>query len=246
LSYWSESYTASTTATVWVKALNGSSSFNMYYGKTGTATTANGDNTFEFFDDFSGTSLNGAKWTTVGSPTMSVSGGSLLFQQTGSSQYIYSTGLTFGDNYSIKIRQKVNAWAGSPNYKASVFVGFGNRTSPVSTSSFGALTYSAGTSANFFASAANGSAQTGTGITTDTAGWRNDELIRNPTSYKWINNLTDVNSITANLPSGALPVEIGSSYYDTGTEWKNYIDWIFVRKYSATEPTPSFGVEQAI
>jgi prepilin-type N-terminal cleavage/methylation domain-containing protein len=74
LSYWIESFTASTTATVWVKALNGSTAFNMYYGKTGTTTTANGETTFLFFDHFTSpaATYDTAKWN-VGGGTISVS-----------------------------------------------------------------------------------------------------------------------------------------------------------------------------
>jgi prepilin-type N-terminal cleavage/methylation domain-containing protein len=107
LNYWIESYTASTTATVWVKALNGSSSFNMYYGKTGTATTANGDNTFEFFDEFnSGSSLNLTKWNATSSTT-SISSGIMTITGAGATPYI-STISTWGPGYANRMRWKQN------------------------------------------------------------------------------------------------------------------------------------------
>jgi len=40
---------------------------NCYYGKSDATTTSNGDNTFPFFDDFLGTSLDPAKWGSVDS-----------------------------------------------------------------------------------------------------------------------------------------------------------------------------------
>jgi prepilin-type N-terminal cleavage/methylation domain-containing protein len=72
LSYWIETNPVATPAIVWVNLANGvsagGSTINMYYG-TQTAAASNGDNTFSFFDDFPGTSLDTTnKWTlTTGS-----------------------------------------------------------------------------------------------------------------------------------------------------------------------------------
>jgi hypothetical protein len=77
LDYWIESITGTTPnqlATVWVE--NGatpSTTCYMYYGKADATAVSNGDNTFIFFDDFPGSSLNTSKWTSGG--TVSVSGG---------------------------------------------------------------------------------------------------------------------------------------------------------------------------
>ena len=64
LSYWIESYTASSTAKVWVKvpsiAAGGTTTLYMYYGNTQASSASNGPNTFIFFDDFSG---DLSKWT---------------------------------------------------------------------------------------------------------------------------------------------------------------------------------------
>ena len=58
LSYWIESYMASTSAQVWVKvpsiAASGTTTIYMYYGSATATSTSNGSNTFVFFDDFSG------------------------------------------------------------------------------------------------------------------------------------------------------------------------------------------------
>jgi type II secretion system protein G len=110
LNYWIESYTASTAATVWVKALNGSSSFNMYYGKTGTTTTANGDNTFEFFDDFSGSSLNLAKWT-GGTDAANVGSGILTYSSS-VAKVIYSVNaFSISNSFALRSRTQMTTTA---------------------------------------------------------------------------------------------------------------------------------------
>lgn len=56
LNYWLESKTDSTSAIYWVKvpsiAASSSKTIYMYYGNSGASSASNGDNTFEYFDDF--------------------------------------------------------------------------------------------------------------------------------------------------------------------------------------------------
>jgi YD repeat-containing protein len=68
LDYWIESITGTTPnqlATVWIKFDSigtGATTFYMYYGKSDATAYSNGDNTFIFFDDFPGTTINTNKW----------------------------------------------------------------------------------------------------------------------------------------------------------------------------------------
>ena len=79
LPYWIESYTASSSALVWVKVptipASGTTTIYMYYGNPSAVNAGNGTATMEFFDDFSGNSLNTAKWNenAVNQVTSSVS-----------------------------------------------------------------------------------------------------------------------------------------------------------------------------
>ena len=69
LPHWIESVEGATPnqlATVWVKFDSigaTSTAFFMYYGNAAAADIGDGDEVFEFFDDFSGASLDGDKWT---------------------------------------------------------------------------------------------------------------------------------------------------------------------------------------
>jgi hypothetical protein len=73
LDYWVESSVGGSNASVWVELLD---SFNdnstdyifMTYGSPNLTSASNGNNTFDFFDDFSGGNLN--KWSITGSPTI--------------------------------------------------------------------------------------------------------------------------------------------------------------------------------
>ena len=64
LSYWLESKTDSSTATIWVKIpslVSGNNTIYMYYANASVTTASNGDNTFVFFDDFENGNLS--KWS---------------------------------------------------------------------------------------------------------------------------------------------------------------------------------------
>ncbi len=71
LDYWLESDIDSESnrlATFWVEVaddLGSNVDIYVYYGKAGDSDESNGDNTFLFFDDFPGTSIDTAKWQTV-------------------------------------------------------------------------------------------------------------------------------------------------------------------------------------
>lgn len=66
LAYWIESWDyANRSARVWVNVTNlptSVSSMRMWYGNPNATSSSNGDATFEFFDDYEGTSLNLTKW----------------------------------------------------------------------------------------------------------------------------------------------------------------------------------------
>jgi len=76
LSYWIESWASGTSAAIWVKvpALStGETTIYIYYGNpAATTSTANGDDTFIFFDDFTAETIDAAKWIVIGSPTVSI------------------------------------------------------------------------------------------------------------------------------------------------------------------------------
>ncbi|RLJ04578.1 MAG: hypothetical protein DRP18_04535, partial [Candidatus Aenigmatarchaeota archaeon] len=69
--YWIESKVDSDWAYVWIKVpeipANGEATVYMYYGNSDATSESNGDNVFEFFDDFEGTSLDTSKWEVTSS-----------------------------------------------------------------------------------------------------------------------------------------------------------------------------------
>ncbi len=75
LDYWIEDKSEGNWANIWVEINNSIVTTNqthlwMYYGNPSVESNSNGSNTFEFFDNFSGTSLDTATWTATGSATV--------------------------------------------------------------------------------------------------------------------------------------------------------------------------------
>ncbi len=62
--YWIEKKTDGSAATVWIKP-GANNSIRMYYGNSSAASASDGSKVFEFFDDFSGTTISTSKWTEV-------------------------------------------------------------------------------------------------------------------------------------------------------------------------------------
>ena len=81
LDYWLENKTDSSSAKFWIKvpslAASTTTSVFLFYGNSGASSASNGDNTFAFFDDFSGSSVDTAKWTVLDATGITVSGGVL-------------------------------------------------------------------------------------------------------------------------------------------------------------------------
>jgi hypothetical protein len=73
LPYWIETAEDSDYAETWVRIpiipANNETMIRMHYGNPAAENEGNGDETFEFFDDFSGNSLDTSKWYTTGTAT---------------------------------------------------------------------------------------------------------------------------------------------------------------------------------
>jgi len=224
LSYWIEKYDPDAEeAIIWVKVpeipANSEIEIYMYYGNPDVASASDGEATFEFFDDFEGTSLDTNKWDIAsGSPT--VSDGWLNLQGAViHSKFTYLYGA---------MRAKVDvidaSWwdiAGANNgagdllsYRRRIAGGEWHEIRNENTASDNSLTMI-------------------TGIHIVEHTWLPNEakLYRN-------NNLES--TLTTNVPDEAGYVEFISG--DTNPLLR--VDWVFVRKYTSPEPSVSVGAEE--
>ena len=63
--YWMENYTVDVQANFWVNNTYNDTTLYLYYGNESATSTSDGKQTFEIFDDFSGTTRNTSLWTDI-------------------------------------------------------------------------------------------------------------------------------------------------------------------------------------
>jgi len=250
LDYWVESYTASSSATVWVEINSipaGSSTIYMYYGNSAASSAGNGDATFDFFDDFDGTSLNAAKWyvSTSGAGTVTVSGGAVTCNNPNKNTDTALIGIINAANYNLIGGSKsMEFYGGLVNSGVSMPFGFAvfavtPATGYIGISNFG---YSNGLNiANQVWPGSYGVSGAISGYTTSPGRWifYGD----GSTTHVYINGAHT--SYAGAYPSGSVSsITIGPRTSGGRNPNSVTLYWLFIRKRVSSEPTYSIGSEQ--
>jgi hypothetical protein len=120
LDYWMETKVDSNYAIFWVEVADDLSSNNatiyVYYGKSDATTTSNGNNTFAFFDDFPGTSIDTNKWTVDSGIVYTVSNSILEVTDVPANSFDTKTGFHHSgvpSQNSFEVRLKGFSWTQS-------------------------------------------------------------------------------------------------------------------------------------
>ena len=240
LPYWIE-FSDANTAKVWGKYNSIETTdtyFYVYYGKSGDTTTSNGDNTFIFFDDFPGSTLDIAKWDTSGGGSVSVSDG--LCTIIGGDRLILSKTNIFNNNTAARARMQTNRWdttAGMQQFGSQVTADWYNYVQ---------MNY-----CHIYSSHRRhldqAVAATETLLAAATGDWAANtyyinEVIRAATHTRWtVNDVLKVELGTTNYPTAD-----GILYhraYNSGDTMT--VDWTLVRKWADQEPTwGTWGTEE--
>ncbi len=218
----------------------------MYYANASATTASNGDNTFDFFDDFLGSSLDIAKWIVAGSPTVSDSVVSITANENNYKTIISQN--SFGTGTSIRSRIKSGHYISNGEQYERYYTLFQNGTNYIHTifthslSTWqGKYTQSNGTdNATPIQGWTANTWKTIQGWTANT--WKIIEGKRSDTSITWTVNDSNIVVHSANYPTTS--GQCGVGVYGIGNYATMSMDWVVVRKYVATEPISSFGAEQ--
>jgi len=250
LPYWIESITGATPnqlATVWIKFDSigtDATTFYMYYGNSGASAASNGDDTFLFFDDFTGSSLDSDKWDTIGTPTITVSGGELDITQNDNTRGIRTKTATFTRNSSVRYKHKPYALG---DRKGMACTGFGvyNETP---TDWVGVAVYSSATS-TLYGGCSTSSGRASTGEFAASTSYKTLESLWTSASVITLEDGVQKGvTLTTYIPSVSLKLSIGTCTFNSAwnTTNRSIYDWILVRQYLATEPAwGAWGAEEA-
>jgi len=234
LPYWIEDWDVDGTSIIWVKVLySGTSEIIIYYGNPDATAESSGDDTFDFFDDFDDGTIDPAKWQDT----------------TGFSE---SGGYLWGSNTTYRIRSQ-SAWTG--NYILET------RHYSADDAQDG---YQAGGWRGSTSNGYNPLLYSGNRWYT-----RNDGAWHGPTTFTYLDQWIRIKTVAIGASSYATITREsgGSSTHDDsnsglaseyialgqrndnaylGQAYDGKWDWLFVRKYAATEPTGSLGDEESI
>jgi hypothetical protein len=245
LDHWQESKVNSDNAVFWVEVSDDISTnpatIYIYYGSVGQTSASNGANTFPFFDDFSGASLDSTKWTTyITTGSVSLSNGIMtLTGGTASDSSILQKLANFPFfSYNIAVRSlckftvKKDGIIGLRDYGLDgnwiAFYDTINTPSPV-------ISHNKANSANFI-----------------TSNWvegsfRTFEARRISTNSSFYDNGVQVSNspITTLVPTVDLGVWMFSGY-SGGVGAVMQSDWVLVRKFITSEPTHGAWGEEEV
>lgn len=233
LSYWLESATAGA-AVVWVKVASATTEIELLFGNDEATSESSGANVFDFFDDWSGASLDTGKWTKAGTGTATLSSGALDIKTTAQSYTTLQSVSTFSPNVVIEARIKT-AHAGNQTAAVEVF-GSGSIYTGVYQQAQFAIS---GANARFWNSNSSGS---GADMSPAWASgtYKILTLRRKTDGSEWYQDRANLQTLGSNYPTAAKAIWFEVYSYN-GTAAEIFCDWVLVRKYQATEPSCSVG-----
>jgi hypothetical protein len=253
--YWIESYTPSSTAKVWVKvpsiATSPATTFYMYYGNSSAPPASKGDDTFLFFDDFSGTIIDTTKWSKTDAnnfitqnETLNISDGDQHWNT--AAMYTSST-FNKSDGLAIQSKYKTTEVRGTNYYEETVF-GAKDSTTTIDTSAYiyGLFGYAVKSESYFHIVENAGVAYWA--ISGLSAGQQYDvrQIIKtgDGETTQLSQNAGDTwSTLYDSTTAGQSTFKVGITHYQGGDV---LMDNVIVRKYVSSEPTATLGSEVPI
>ncbi len=246
VNFWIEKWnTSSEEAVIWVNVTipaNSQITLGIYFDSTGTETLGNPDKVFDFYDDFSGVSLNTAKWTTNTNQYL-VSNGYIQMWGNWNNLYYINTLKSFVPSVIIE-----GVWrlGGYFLYDTDLTIGLVPTDTTPWLSNSAIYAWYDGYGGIFWVSPYNQknlrvygtySALGGPIYSTD---WQSFQIIYTGTQIQFWDSYTN-SWLTAAVSPSLSPFYIQiAADTDSSTRY-GYIDWIRVRKYASTPPTVSIS-----
>ena len=228
LDYWIDFWNQSGNSTVWVEVASSSTDdFTMYYGNMSATSTSNGTSTFDFFDDFNGSSLDTTKWTNVGG-SYSFSNGEFVGVQGDSILYVQSNGYTIPTQAIIEFKMRTEDAAPS-DWDGGIGIGNWNFIDDQGVAETMAID-----TARWWGSVTDANVSRGTYID-----YHDYRVVLDATTAYFYDDTDSRSHSVAGSTNGTLYLLNDGESGGGGT----VIDRIFVRKYATTTPVVTVGAE---
>ena len=237
LDYWVEQNVSSTNATVWVEVPAISNSSNttlyMYYGNPTATSESNITNTMIFGDGFDDASLNTIKWV---SSSGAVESGGLLTLDSWTSDHAGAEDYVFASNDITPIDSIIEYRINAGTTKRQRFGITDQRTTFFLTSAnyVGVQMLQDG---NIYTDISNGVTRTQNLDSAYSNGYRRIKLVWTSGNAKFYYDGSLIRTYTSNVPTSGNEMHVL-------IRDESIMDWVLVRKYTATEPTYSIGAEE--
>ena len=242
LPYWHEG-----TDYTWTKLdlQEGDNEIYVYYGSSTATDESNGDDVFEFFDDFEGTDLDPNKWGTIENTNYSVE--SSYFKAWGGwdQDGIFSAA-TFDLSEGIVVEWKGRL--GVTGADVDLYVGFTPDKSSSGDENIVATFYdSQGTAEPYHQKqilykVGGTSDQTGYGLP-NTTNWVRMTSTFTQTQTVFTDEILGTHTKSKTVSWSSVYLTIGADSDDAARY--GYIDWLAVRKYSSSPPSISYSSEES-
>ncbi|MEM5766348.1 MAG: DUF2341 domain-containing protein [Candidatus Aenigmatarchaeota archaeon] len=253
LNYWIESGCNSANTKIWVKVpsipASSTKTIYLYYGNPSASSASNGENTFEFFDDFLGSSLNTSKWTQyVGTgASITVSNGILTLSKPAST--VQAAVWSKNSFSNVRMRTKVYPSTLAAYNRCYRWALMSDNTTlgsylHIYVKGHGWVVddYDYHYYERYLTSNNRVTVNIVQGWLTYDTGWINNTRIIE--GY----NSTIENTFTTEIPDVNLYVNfaVGEAAGVPNYAYNLQIDWVFVSKYTYPEPTTSVGSEDVL
>jgi hypothetical protein len=248
--YWIESKTDSSSAVVWIPISEGSD-IECRWGVSGeTASESSISDVMDFGDEFLGSALDTLKWSTGYSEGSSggaytVSNGELTTTLTGSTAISYHVRSldNFGTSYVLEFKAKYPHYTATEDIGRTSSIGFANADAATDDDASYIAQSSLTGAYKCLRTCDEGSVTYKSNIGVDPTSYHKYKIARGTSSVMgYVDGTLDATS-TTNIPDESCYISSGLRVW-ASTSTSNVIDYIFVRKYAATEPTTTVGITQ--
>ncbi|MFH0832946.1 MAG: DUF2341 domain-containing protein [Candidatus Aenigmatarchaeota archaeon] len=219
----------------------------MYYGNPSATSPSDVEKTFEFFDDFTGTTINTAKWNENDAGEY-ISQGNMIIITNGQGTWDSTTMFTDADfsfgNIELTFKIKPMCQRGT-TYKETTMVGWKNKgTGNSYTDMPHAIYFTEQAGANTVSIYEDGIKKwSGGTFVCGTQYWGKIKLKSAGADYYISTDGANWNNLYTGTSSNEAPLKVGFTHYQGGD---TYIDDFLIRKYASAEPSVAIGNEEQL